>query len=169
MFKYRKKINILILFIVLLVSIIFTTLLNSIIADNAQFLLNVNEKLVSYSKGDIEQNIMFPIHYVFVFCFGLFLYYKTNDEKLIIIYNVLFSLLIFTVLFSALGVGYRIVAFMPPFIYVILFWALKHLKCYFKGLSKKIWFVGSYICCFMVLSYVFYKNFHMVEMNFILR
>jgi len=169
MFKYRKRINIFVLILVFFFAIIFTSFLNKFIGDNAQFLLGINEKIVSYSRGDLDQSIMFPIHYMYVFCAGLFMYYKVNDEKITIIYNVLFSLLIFSILFSSIGVDDRIIAFMPPFIYVLFYWSLKHMKYYFKGISKKIWFVGSHFLCFVLLGYVFYKNFHMVKMHFILR
>ena len=163
--KFRRKFDIKLLLLIFITTLLLVSSLTPIIQSNRQLLFLLNEKIVTYSENYGAKEIMYPIHYLYVFIFGAIVYWKSSNEKFIIYYNCLFTLLVFSLLFSAIGVADRIIAFMPPFIYLLMYLIYKHFLPLFISKSKPIWQLMYYgIFTFLMMS-VCIMNFDMIRLH----
>ncbi len=118
-------------------------------------------KIVRYiEKNGGAKQFVTPIHYLFVFVAGLFVYKNTRNPVYVTIYNTLFALIIFSVLISIMGLLERITAYMPPFIYILMYFIYRHALVYFR--QKNAYIIAFNFIVLLGMIGLFTVNYPMI-------
>lgn len=162
--KSSYKFNVKLLIAIFILTLIVTGYLADIVLQNKEFFLSINDKIVRYVENNDGQKIRFPVHYMFVFIAGLFVYKNTTNPVYVTIYNTLFSLIIFSLLISIMGLLDRITAYMPPFIYILMYFIYRHMLDYCK--QKNTYIITFNFAVLFAMIGLFVSNYHMVLIHF---
>jgi len=158
--KSSNKFNVKLMIVVFISVLLFTSALADIILNNKEFFLSINDKIIRYIEANEGQKIRYPIHYMFVFIAGLYVYKNTKNPVYITIYNTLFSLILFSLLASIMGLLDRITAYMPPFIYILMYFIYRHMLGFFK--QKNTYIIAFNFVVILAMIGLFVSNYYMV-------
>lgn len=158
--KSSYKFNVKLFVVIFILTLIVTGSLADIVLQNKELFLSINDKIVRYIENNEGQKIRYPLHYMFVFIAGLFVYKNTSNPVYVTIYNTLFSLLIFSMLISVMGLVDRITAFMPPFIYILMYFIYRHMLVFFR--QKNAYIIAFNFLVLFAMIGLFAVNYSMI-------
>lgn len=76
-------------------------------------------KIQYYMRIREVDDLAIPLHYAAILLLSILFYKKSNDIFFIYSFNVSLVLILLTILLSPLGIGYRYVSYIFPFVYVL--------------------------------------------------
>jgi hypothetical protein len=123
----------------------------------------VFDKLAFYyhfkQVSNLDDNIRLPIHYYVILLIAFVLYYKNLMHSKIYLYsfNIAWILFIFSFIFSYIGIGYRFIVFMPPFIAILLGFEVQF---FLNKVRRHSMLKGMIlVVIILMLSLIFFKNY----------
>lgn len=164
----QKKYNIFFLLFILSISIALYQFFDDIIKNILPQILPIkmNNKINFYYKyqENYSTNLAsfsIPIHYFMILTFAFFLIYikKYSYKFFVYSFNIVLILFVFSYIFSLLGIGYRFIGFMPPFIAILFTYEIQIL---FKKIKSNILKMIVLILSFSFILVIFFKNYELI-------
>jgi hypothetical protein len=115
----------------------------------------------------INDKVELPVHYFIIILFGFVLYLRNSIQSKVYIYsfNIVWLLFIFSIILSFLGMGYRLIGFMPPFISIIFSFEIKLFMIKMKKYKAIQGIV--FVSIIFLFSLILYKNYNLIIKAFL--
>lgn len=143
---------------VLISAIIFAVILVNTSQHWLPFIMDTGfsgNKLAYYVFANIAYDFSLPLHYSLIGIIGFFLYRKIADSGYIASYNILIVLFSGSLLLALIGLSYRAISFMLPFVVICASHQIRYLSLKFKSNSNCAYFLLSFIYLILfVLAFI---------------